>query len=210
VDPSGLEWLGDPNDPIWIQEYPSSCGPATIVNMLYELFPGANWIPSEQKIREMFEDVMGKVSGRYGKGHNRAIWGRWSMHGREHGVSVVGSGVTMDETLSVLNKILKDKKTGKQYKKINAGSWNLDDMKDGSSKGPVIYKGRHRGSPHCVMLTKVDENTTMEYLGKVITSDFYWTVDPMSTYAILAKTGHMKDYLSLSNSWAEGILVPNW
>jgi len=60
------------------------------------------------------------------------------------------------------------------------------------------------------MLTKVDENTAMEYLGKVITSDFYWTVDPMSTYAILSDTGHMKEYLSLSNSWTEGILVPNW
>ena len=90
-------------------------------------------------------------------------------------------------------------------------------MKAGAHRGPVIYASSFRGWAHCQMISKVEENTTKTINGKTITSDFYWTVNPLNPYAQMAWEGPMKNILSASfiyqnsttNSWHVPILVLN-
>ena len=204
TDPSGLAWVGDPNDPIWIQEYASSCGPATVMNALAELGIQYN---DEATIRGMFEDLINLPSPRgvqIKRGYDGRIWGQELTGNGVTGTERGGNGVTMEQVKTVLNNLLQANKSSQRYEIENGGSWDLDDMKAGASKGPVIYVSSFRGLAHCQMITKVEENT-------------YWTVNPLTSYAQMAGEGSMKDILdasftyqnSTTNSWKVPILVLN-
>ena len=208
VDPDGLSWTADPKkDGIWIQEYATSCGPATIVNTLWTLypdgvFPDGKPLPTEQEIRIEFEKIINPGQATY-SGTDEAIWGEpWRA---DNGALQAGRGVSMEKELDVLNKFLGDHGTGKKYKSIEGGKWDLKDMEKGAAKGPVIYANTFRGGAHCVMLTKVDP-------------DWYWTVDPTLGMATQMTKDAMEEYLNnsftydgkITNSWNMPILVPDW
>ena len=210
VDPSGLDW--SPYG-VWQQEMPSSCGAAAIINMLDELFPDANWVGNEVNeayVRAEFEAIIDGFT-------SDEIWGWYDEDRHQHG----GRGVRMEESLQVLNKILRDKETGKKYKMLGAGEWDLGDwggigkednnMEYYAEKGPILFQGNHHGYAHAVCLRKIDKK------GK------YIVADSLSFRPWEATEKMMKQYLGISvrnppgstlefgnNSWKTPILVPDW
>jgi RHS repeat-associated protein len=210
VDPSGLWWAGDPNkDAIWMQDYATSCGPATIVNTLWNLYPDGKFpdgsaIPTEEEIRIMFEKII-YPGQTYYSGTDASIWGsQWQANTANN---VGGRGVAMKEELTVLNDILSSHNTGKQYKMLIGGQWDLDDIKAGVAKGPVIHAVEWwNGSAHCSMIPKVENGG-------------YWHVNPAWTCAVFSPDDDaVKEYFNMTftyfnylvDAWHVPILVPDW
>jgi RHS repeat-associated protein len=213
IDPSGLWWAGDPyNDGIWMQDYASSCGPATIVNTLWNLFPKGKFdngdpLPTEEDIRIMFEKIIKPNQKEY-SGTDKKIWGEKYSKGCNYFLKG-GQGVTMEEVLEVLNDILSANKTGKQYKMIKGGAWSLDDIDKGVESGPVI---------HCVALGDNAHVAMIPAKGECDGVEGYWHVSSVTTHTIWSPEDWIDEYLrndflyggNMVNSYDVPILVPDW
>jgi RHS repeat-associated protein len=204
----------DPLGSWFVQEKPSSCAAATIMNVLLALGIGDI---TEEDIRNEIEIAMGVPNP---NGNNIAVWGEWANPTSPSSQTQLGSGVPPDIVLSVLNSHLPE---GKKYQMLT--SWDMDTLAKYAAKSPVVYllggnyvkqkpgdTAEKRGPWHFVMLQGVEINTekTIEYgtYKKTIRADWYWTVDPAG--AIFCETKNaLQSSLYFSLKYAP-ILVPNW
>lgn len=145
------------------------------------------------------------------------IWGYIDEGGYWRG----GVGVSMENSLKVLNDILADKGSDKKYKIMDANDWDWDDwlgvgsgknnVKDLIEKGPIFLQGIYHEQAHAVALLREEDGT-------------YIMADSKKKRPVLNNEKTLKQYLKRSvsgnagtglstwgtNSYKMPVLVPAW